>query len=157
MGAVTDALIAAREASQELARIEREGQIMRDAIGVQGHDYEVHAKSGILDPARKIVALIEWEDQCPDTEPLQDAVAEGREIIDGAAQVADTLTVEVLQRYYLRGQGYNRIARDLAWRMPDLQRMPEELRPKVLQKSMQAVVRDLDGMGEAKLRALARR
>ena len=156
MGAVRDTLISAREASQELSRLRQQHQFLQDAIGVQGHSYGVHSKSGILDPMRRVVDLIEWEEDNSDLEELQDVIEEGKLLIDGAAILTDAFTLDVLQRYYLRGQGLPRIARELAPGVPGLDRLPEATQVAVLEDALANVVADLDRTGEARLKALAR-
>lgn len=98
----------------EIRRIEEEAEVRRLSIGVQGHSYDVHPKSGILDPSRKIDDLIEWELEQVNVDELMDPITDAYEIVAGAERVSDSLSVEVVVRYYLQAEPWTMIARDLA-------------------------------------------
>lgn len=106
---VREVLEAARDAAIEIRRIEDEAEIRRESVGVQGHTYGFHPKNGILDPSRKIVDLIDWqESQIADAE-LERPITEAGDVIAGLRKMADPMTIEVITRYYLEGETFKDI------------------------------------------------
>lgn len=111
---VREVLDAAREAALEIRRIEEQTEVRRQAIGVQGHSYGVHSKSGILDPSRKIDELMQWEQDLLDMPDLQEPIDEAYRVVAGASRCTSDLGIELVTRYYLQAESYVTIARDLA-------------------------------------------
>lgn len=111
---VREVLNAAREAAIEIRRIEEQAQLKRESVGVQGHTYGFHTKNGILDPTRKIDDLILWEQQEIGSEELNQPIEEAVSVVDGISRIADSLSVELVTRYYLQAESWNEIARDLS-------------------------------------------
>ena len=110
---VKDILDAARMCALEIRRIEEEHRIRREAIGVQGHSYDVHSKTGVRDPMRLLVDYMDWENEQV-AEVSREPIEEAYEIVDGASHVTDSLTIEVITRYYLQAESLVELARDLA-------------------------------------------
>lgn len=117
---VREVLEAARDAALEIRLIEEQAEIRRAAIGVQGHSYEVHAKSGILDPMRKVDELLEWQEQEIDACNLRQPIDEAWDIVRGIARIADDLMVEVVTRYYLQGASWREILADSTDRIAEV-------------------------------------
>ena len=153
---VYDTLAASRDAAIELSHIESRGRMLRDAIGVHGHTYDVHPKNGILDPMRRVVDLVAWEDESRGAEALRLTLDDGAELVRGASVICDHLGVEVLRRYYLQGEPMEHIAADVGPRVKELADLEPHECAKVLEGALRGVVRDLEDAGVARLRQLAR-
>lgn len=110
---VREVLQAAREAAAEIRRIEEQTELKMQAIGVQGYSYGVHGKSGVLDPMRRVIDLVDWREATKDTANLWDPINDGYEILAGIEKITDPLTTEIVARYWLQAETWNSIARDL--------------------------------------------
>lgn len=154
---VIEVLKAAREAAMEIRRIEEQSELMRLSIGVQGHSYDVHSKSGILDPSRKIDELLTWEQEKIDTEDLRSPIDEAWVLIMGASHVSDSLAIEVMTRYYLQAESYVEIARDLSdnRHIESLRSLNRKEQIKVLTTTMDVAVGQWEQIGIAHLREMA--
>lgn len=107
---VREVLAASREAAVELRLIREQAEIRLQSIGVQGHNsFEVHAKTGILDPMRHVIELMDWEADITDVDRLKDPIAEAQDIVRGIGRIADPLTMELVTRYYLHGESWREI------------------------------------------------
>ena len=102
---------AARDAAIRIRRIEEQTEVKRERVGVQGHGYEVHAKSGILDPMRKVDELLDWQAaQLSDSE-LAEPIEEALEVVRGIETLGDDLAVELVVRHYLQAESWESIVR----------------------------------------------
>lgn len=155
---VRDVLEASLEAAIEIRRIEETTQIRREAIGVQGHSYGFHSKSGILDPSRKIVDLIMWEEEQVSSEDLRGPIDDAYEIVCGIATISDDLTVEIVTRRYLQGESWVEIARDLAdaRHIDTLQGLTRKQQVDLMSKAIDADMELWDRIGIAHLREMGR-
>lgn len=152
---VRDVLEASLEAAIEIRRIEEATQIRREAIGVQGHSYGFHSKSGILDPSRKIIELIAWEEEQVSSDELRGPIDDAYDIVCGIATISDDLTVEIVTRRYLQGESWVEIARDLESRDVEvLQGKPRDKQVKLLVKVMDADIELWERIGIAHLREM---
>lgn len=107
---VREVLEIAREASVKRRQIDEQIELHRQSIGVQGHNsFEVHAKTGILDPMRRVVELMEWQESLRELPDLNAPIAEAYAIMRGVERIADGVTVEVVTRYYLQGASLREI------------------------------------------------
>lgn len=156
---VREVLEAAREAALEIRKLEEQAELRREAIGVQGHNsFEVHAKSGILDPSRRIDELLDWQNEQVGIAELQDPISEAYVIVAGIERISDSLTVEVTTRYYLQAESWSSIARDLADvrrvdALLDLSRL-EQVR--LLSKALDISMQQWEQIGIAHLREMGR-
>lgn len=157
---VLEVLEAAREAAVEIRRFEEQAEIRRQLIGVQGHNsFEVHAKTGILDPMRHVIELMDWQQESEaDVLELRDPIDEAYELVAGAETVTDSLSIEVITRYYLQAESWNSIARDLGdrRRVDPLVGMDRKSQVSLLKRALAAVVRDLETIGIARLKEMGR-
>ena len=157
---VLEVLEAAREAAVEIRRFEEQAEIRRQLIGVQGHNsFEVHAKTGILDPMRHVIELMDWQQESEtDVLDLRDPIDEAYELVAGAETVTDSLSIEVITRYYLQAESWNSIARDLGdrRRVDPLVGMDRKSQVSLLERALAAVVRDLETIGIARLKEMGR-
>lgn len=157
---VLEVLEAAREAAVEIRRFEEQAEIRRQLIGVQGHNsFEVHAKTGILDPMRHVIELMDWQQESEeDVLELRDPIDEAYELVAGAETVTDSLSIEVITRYYLQAESWNSIARDLGDRrhVEPLVGMDRKSQVSLLERALAAVVRDLETIGIARLKEMGR-
>lgn len=153
---VREVFLAAREAAIEIRKIEEQAQVKRDAIGVQGHGYETHSKSGILDPSRKILDLIEWEESQVNSDELQSPIDDAYELLAGIQTVADDLSVEITSRYYLQAESWNEIARSLETRVESLAGLGRGKQVSLLAKTMDAAMEQWERIGIAHLREMGR-
>lgn len=153
---VREVFLAAREAAIEIRKIEEQAQVKRDAIGVQGHGYETHSKSGILDPSRKILDLIEWEESQVNSDELQSPIDDAYELLAGIQTVADDLSVEITSRYYLQAESWNEIARSLEPRVESLAGLGRGKQVSLLSKTMDAAMEQWERIGIAHLREMGR-
>lgn len=156
---VREVLDAAREAALEIRRLEEQIEIRRQAIGVQGHNsFEVHPKTGILDPMRHVVEYLDWSENIADTDGLNEPIYDAYEIMHGIERVSDSLSVELATRYYLQAESWPSIARDLGEvrhieALADLDRS-EQIR--ILIKAMEEAVAEWDRIGIAHLKEMGR-
>ena len=156
---VREVLDAAREAALEIRRLEEQAEMRWQAIGVQGHNsFEVHPKSGILDPMRHVIEYLDWSEDAIDTEGLNEPINDAYEILRGIEHVADPLSVELATRYYLQAESWPSIARDLGEvrhieALADLDRS-EQIR--ILIKAMEEAVAEWDRIGIAHLKEMGR-
>ena len=129
---------------------------MRLSIGVQGHTYGVHSKSGILDPARKIDELLVWEQEKIDTDELRGPIEDAAELVAGAEHISDGLMVEVTTRYYLQAESWVEIARALDRRgIEYLSGHVRKEQIKILQGALKDAVKQWEQIGIAHLREMA--
>lgn len=163
---VREVLQAAREAAVEIRSIEEQAQIRRDAIGVQGHGYGFHSKSGILDPTRKIDELICWEQERVGDEYLRQPIDEAWDVIAGARHISDDAMIQVVTRYYLQAESWHEIVGGwvrngqvmppIAETIPSFEGKSHELQVKLLSKSIDANIEEWESVGIAKLREMGR-
>lgn len=153
---VREVFVAAREAAIEIRKIEEQAQAKRDAIGVQGHGYETHAKTGILDPSRKILELIEWEESQVNSDELREPIDEAYELLTGIQAIADDLSVEITSRYYLQAEPWAEIARSLEHRVESLKGMPRSKQVSLLSKTLDVAMDQWERVGIAHLREMGR-
>lgn len=107
---VKEVLETAREAAIKKRQLEEQAEIRRQSIGVQGHNsFEVHAKSGILDPMRHVVELMDWQDELVCEEDLDAPIMEAYEIVAGIERISRGVIVETTMRYYLQGESWRDI------------------------------------------------
>lgn len=155
---VLEVLEAAREAAVEIRRIEERAEVRRQLIGVQGHNsFEVHPKTGVLDPMRHVIELMDWQQET-NVQDLQDPIHEAAELVDGAEKLVDSLTVEVMARYYLQAESWNSIARDLGEkrRLEPLVGLDRHSQATMLERALNAVVAQLESVGIARLKEMGR-
>lgn len=135
------------------------------AIGVQGHNsFEVHAKSGILDPMRHVVELMDWQDELVNEPDLQAPISEAYELVAGIEHVTDGVTVEVVTRYYLQGESWREIidgyeyggvkVTPIAERMSILEGMSRAKQFSALQKAMDSSIDQWERIGIAHLKEM---
>ena len=153
---VREVFEAAREAAIEIRKLEEQAQAKRDAIGVQGHGYESHSKSGILDPSRKILELIEWEQEQINSDELRLPIDEAYELLEGARHVSDSLSIEIALRYYLQGESWVEIAKSLEQRVESLVGLNRSSQIKVIVSAMDAEMGEWERIGIAHLREMGR-
>lgn len=159
---VREVLDAAREAAIEMRRIEEEAEARRSGIGVQGHTYGFHAKNGILDPMRKVDDLIAWQEQQVSSAELGKPIAEAYEILCGIEKVSDSMTVEVMTRYYCKGESMKSIIDGtgdtpaLSKRIGSLSDMTRPQQFRTLERAMRTVIDFCESIGIAHLREMGR-
>lgn len=153
---VRDVLEAAFEAAVEIRRIEEQAEIRRSAIGVQGHSYGMHAKSGIFDPSRKVIDLMDWETEMVNAENLQEPIEEAYEIVAGIATISDDSTVEVLTRRYLQAESWVDIARDIERRTESFRRLNRGEQVQCLKDAMNHSISQWESIGIARLKEMGR-
>lgn len=153
---VRDVLEAAFEAAVEIRRIEEQIEARRSAIGVQGHSYGVHAKTGILDPSRKVDDLMDWEMELVNVDELQKPIEEAYRIVAGVATFADDSTVEVVTRRFLQGESWVEIARDIERRTESFKRLKRGEQVRCLKEAMDHSILDWEKIGIARLKEMGR-
>ena len=151
---VRDTLEAARESARDLQRIEERAELLRGSIGVQGHSYDFHAKVGILDPMRQVDALLDWQEEHEGIEGLKVCIEEARILIDGAARILDSLSIEALRGYYIEGRSIHAVVARLYPFSPTLMGMGEKDRQKVVQAAIDHTTEFLESVGYAHLREM---
>lgn len=162
---VREVLEAAREAAVELRMIEEQAEMRLQSIGVQGHNsFEVHAKTGILDPMRHVVELMDWQSELVDLERLREPIAEASCIVSGISHISDSLTVEIVTRYYLQGESWREIVDGydrhgvrvppMAERADALSGVPRTKQFEWLSKAMDAVIDQWERVGIAHLKEM---
>lgn len=156
---VREVLDAAREAALEIRRMEEQVEIRRQAIGVQGHNsFEVHPKSGILDPMRHVIEYLDWSEDAIDTEGLNEPIDDAYEIMRGVERVADPLSVELATRYYLQAESWPSLARDLGdvRHIDTLSDLSRSDQISILVKAMEEAVAEWDRIGIAHLKEMGK-
>lgn len=107
---VREVFEAAREASIAIRTLEEQIELRRQLIGVQGHNsFEVHGKSGVLDPMRHVVEFMDWQTELVDKPDLTIPISEAYEVVAGVERIADSFIVELVMRYYLQGESWREI------------------------------------------------
>lgn len=107
---VKEVLQIAREAAIKLRQREERDEIRRQSIGVQGHNsFEVHAKSGVLDPMRHVVELLDWQAELENGEDLLAPISDAYDIVAGAEHITSGIVIEMVTRYYLQGESIKEI------------------------------------------------
>lgn len=163
---VREVLQAAREAAVEIRTMEEQAQIRREAIGVQGHGYGFHSKTGILDPTRKIDELMLWEEERVGADHLREPIDEAWDVIAGATRIADDVTIQVVTRYFMQAESWSEIVSGLTrdgQRMPPMSESVEALRGKphadqvtMLSASVFACIGEWESIGIARLKEMGR-
>lgn len=154
---VRDVLEAARDAALSIRREEEVAELRRRSIGVQGHGYEVHSKSGILDPTRKIDSVLDWEMERASSPDITRPIEEACEVVRGAEKITDPLTIEVVTRYYLQAESYVELARDLADRrgVEMLRGLSRRAQVSALKGALEDVIASWERIGIAHLKDMA--
>lgn len=164
---VKEVLQIAREAAIKIRQREERAEIRRQSIGVQGHNsFEVHAKSGVLDPMRHVVELMDWQAEVAKEEDLTAPINEAYEIIAGAQHISDDVSIEIITRYYLQGEsareivdGYERDGEKyppLCERDQRIKDVPKHNRNSWLKKEMENVVSQWERIGIARLKEIGK-
>lgn len=164
---VREVLEIAREAAVKLRQLEELSEVRLQSIGVQGHNsFEVHAKSGILDPMRHVIELMDWQEELVNFEDLQAPIDDGFEIISGAAHISDSVMIEVATRYYLQGEswheiidGYERDGRKMPPLSERMEKLGEVSRSKQFdwcKKALDIAVEQWERIGIAHLKEMGR-
>lgn len=159
---VLEVFEAARDAARRMRAIEEESTIRRERVGVQGHGYEVHAKSGILDPMRKVDDLLDWQDDQENTLGLEALIDEAWDVIGGIATLGDDFAVELVTRHYLYCESWAHMvrggdgARPMDERVEMLKGIPRDRQAKYLRKAFREVLPEWERIGIAKLKQMGR-
>lgn len=162
---VREVLEIAREAAVKIRQIEEQAEIRRQSIGVQGHNsFEVHAKTGVLDPMRHVVELLDWQERLIEEPDLYAPIEEAYEIMAGIERQTDDVTTEVLMRYYLQGESLKEIVDGwerggmryppIGSRVEQLRHVPRSKQFTLLQKVMDLAISEMDKIGIARLKQL---
>ena len=153
---VREVLEAARECALAIRRNEELAELRRLSIGVQGHSYDVHSKSGILDPSRKIDDILDWEMEQNEEIP-REPIEEAWEIVSGAEHVSDSLTIEIMTRYFLQAESLVELVRDFAVdrNMKSLQGLTRKEQVKVVSKTIEETIEQWESIGIAHLKDMA--
>ena len=146
----------AREAALEIRHSEEELQLKVEAIGVQGHGYEVHSKSGILDPMRKVDELLDAQAEAVDIDGLNTLVEDGFVIMSGAEKILHPTDVEILTRFWLQAETWRNIARSLEEREGSLKGRSRAEQVDMLKKASDAAIDRLERIGVAHLKEMGR-
>lgn len=159
---VLEVFEAARDAARRMRSIEEESAIRRERVGVQGHGYEVHAKSGILDPMRKVDDLLDWQEDQESTLGLEALIDEAWDVLCGIATLGDDFAVELVTRHYLQCESWASIAygidgaRPMRERIEALKGVPRDKHAEYLRKAFRAVLPEWERIGIAKLKQMGR-
>ena len=153
---VREVLDAAREAALEIRRIEDEAEIRREAVGPQGHSYDPHPKSGILDPMRHVDDLIEWEMAQINVAELQEPIAEAADIVRGIDRLGDHGATEIVTRYYLQGESWHEIVSAMESHTDYLKGLPRKTQIKCLKEAIGPSIDLWESIGIAKLKEMGR-
>ena len=159
---VLEVFEAARDAARRMRSIEEESAIRRERVGVQGHGYEVHAKSGILDPMRKVDDLLDWQEDQESTLGLEALIDEAWDVLCGIATLGDDFAVELVTRHYLQCESWASIAygvdgaRPMYERVEALKGVPRNKHAEYLRKAFRAVLPEWERIGIAKLKQMGR-
>lgn len=158
---VRELLEIAREAAVKMRQIDEQVEIRRQMIGVQGHNsFEVHAKSGILDPMRHVIDLMEWQESLEEIPDLNAPIEEAYSIMAGIAKIADGVTVEVVTRYYLQGMSLREIVDGcdgyppLSERTDGLDGLPKQKQLSWVKKAMDLAIDQWELIGIAHLKEM---
>ena len=162
---VREVLQAARDAAVEIRRLEEQVEIRRQLIGVQGHNsFEVHGKTGVLDPMRHVVELMDWQDELVEKEDLTAPIEDAFLIVKGISHISDSLTLEVVTRYYLQGESWREIVDGYlrnGERMPPIEERADVLKgvPRAkqfewLSKAMAMAIENWERIGIAHLKEM---
>lgn len=152
---VREVLVAAREAALEIRKIEEQAEIRRELIGPQGHGYEAHPKTGILDPMRHVDDLISWEQSQTNMAELRKPIEEAEEIVDGIDRLGDTLATEIVSRYYLKAESWNDIAHAMEPMMGHRENFSTSDIIRCLKEALDLIIREWESIGIANLKELA--
>lgn len=152
---VREVLDAAREAALEIRRIEEEAELRRESVGPQGHGYEAHPKTGILDPMRHVDDLIEWELAQVNVAELQEPIAEAAEIVAGIDKIGDHNVTETVTRYYLQGESWHEVVVAMEDRA-NLSGLPRKTQIKCLKEALKPSMELWESIGIAKLKEMGR-
>ena len=160
---VREVFEAAREAAIEMRTISEQAESRREAIGVQGHDMGTHSKSGILDPMRKVLELIMWEEQQVSSSGLEQLVDDANELVVGMSTFEPPVCVEIISKYYLMGESWGSIVRGnrrmglgpISERLPVLAGKDVETQIAIVERLADAAIADCEQMGIPHLRRLA--
>ena len=151
---------AARDAAIRIRKIEEQTAIKRERVGVQGHGYEVHAKSGILDPMRKVDDLLDWQAaQLSDSE-LAEPIEEALEVVRGIEKLGDDLAVELVVRHYLQAESWESIVRGddgsprMSERIEAFGGLPVSTQVRYLKEAFRQVLPDWERIGIARLKQM---
>lgn len=153
-------LEAARGAAIEIRRIEEQVELRRQRIGVQGHGYDVHGKSGILDPMRKIDELIDYQHSVfIERSDFTRTIEEAWRVMRGIATFADDLSVEIATRYYLQAEDWLEIVdangdHPISERVEFLQGCDVDKQLSLLRRAMDVRIAEWEQVGIAKLKEL---
>lgn len=162
---VREVLQIAREASVKKRLLEEQVEIKIQLIGVQGHNsFEVHGKSGVLDPMRHVVELMDWQEDLLKEEYLDAPIEEAYEIVCGISHITDDLTLEIITRYYLQGESlkeivdgydrYNGKYPSLAERTDSLKGVPRAKQFELVKKVMDVAIDQWERIGIAHLKEM---
>lgn len=153
---VREVLDAAREAALAIRRNKELAELRRLSIGVQGHSYDVHSKTGILDPSRKIDDILDWEMEQNEEVP-REPIEEAYEIVSGARRISDPLTIEVVTRYYLKAESYVELVRNLVanYDIRALKGLTRKEQIAILEKTVDSAVEEWERVGIAHLKDMA--
>ena len=153
---VREILETAREAALERRRIDEQSEIRRLSIGVQGHSMGFHSKSGLLDPTRKIDALIEWQEEQASGVDMGWAIDDGKELLRCIAKKADALSVEMARRYYIDAESWSEVAQAMEESIPIIKGKRRRDQVTLLSLSMDATIDEWEGFGTANIKELGR-
>lgn len=165
---VREVLQIAREAALKIRELEERAEIRRQAIGVQGHNsFEVHAKTGILDPMRHVVELLDWQNELIDADDLNAPIEEAYEIVRGAEKIIGDTSTEIITRYYLQGESWRELVdgyeRDgiscspLEKRDRSLAGLSKAKQLKRVEEDAEASIEKMEQIGIAHLKEMGRR
>lgn len=161
---VAEVLEAAREAALEIRRIEEQAEIRIQAIGPQGYSLGVHAKTGILDPMRKVDELMDWQESERDKFNLLPPIDEAWDMLAGAAKIASDIDVEIVTRYYLQAESIVEIVRGsrdgsvppIAKRIGEMADMSLKDQVEVIEATIREDVAAWESIGIAHLKEMGR-
>ena len=104
----------------EIKRIETRTQEMIDRIGVQGHSYEHVNISGVLDPMRKVVDLLDWEARAKEQlSECEREIAMGWAIVAGIDALGFGTHARILSGYYLEANSWETVSKDVGIAVED--------------------------------------
>lgn len=161
---VSEVLEAAREAALEIRRIEEQAEIRIQAIGPQGYSLGVHAKTGILDPMRKVDELMDWQESEKDKFYLLPTLDEAWDVIAGAAKITDDIDIEIVTRYYLQAESIVEIVRGsrdgvvppIAKKVAEMAEMSVREQVDVIEAAIREDVASWESIGIAHLKEMGR-
>jgi len=155
---VREILDAARDAALQIRRIEEELELKQQAIGPQGYSVGPHSKNGILDPMRKVDEMLDAQHELADVAELQEPLDEAWDVVRGIEKIADSLTVELVIRYYLHAESWSVIARDLSdnRHVESLVGITRSEQIVLLSKTMDVAISQWEQTGIAHLREMGR-